>query len=158
MWSPEHRAWYWKIHSNWQSTTGPVLTRRLASPGLKGWAVFVPNKELRLESLTQPLWRPGAGLCGSFSSSLPYLCRGLTCCGCVRACSVTHSCPTLCNPMDCMQPTRFLCLWDFPGNNTGVGYHFLFQGIFPTQGLNPHLLHWQMGSLPLSHQEAHLNI
>ena len=47
---------------------------------------------------------------------------------------------------------RFLCLWDFPGNNTGVGHHFLFQGIFPTQGLNPHLLHWQMDSLPLSHQ------
>ena len=32
--------------------------------------------------------------------------------------------------------------------------HFLFQGIFPMQGLNPHLLHlqqWQAGSLPLSH-------
>ena len=33
-----------------------------------------------------------------------------------------------------------------PGKNTGVGCHFLLQGIFPTQGLNPgllHLLHWQ---------------
>ena len=29
---------------------------------------------------------------------------------------------------------------DFPGKNTGVGRHFLFQGIFPTQGSNPHLL------------------
>ena len=29
--------------------------------------------------------------------------------------------------------------------------HFLLQGIFPTQGLNPHFLHWQMDSLPLSH-------
>ena len=41
----------------------------------------------------------------------------------------------------------------FPGNNTGVGYHALLQGIFPTQGLNPHLLcllHWQVGSLPLA--------
>ena len=31
--------------------------------------------------------------------------------------------------------------------------HALFQGIFPTQGLNPyilHLLHWQAGSLPLA--------
>ena len=28
----------------------------------------------------------------------------------------------------------FLCSWDFPGKNTGVGYHFLPQGIFPTQG------------------------
>ena len=29
---------------------------------------------------------------------------------------------------------------------------FLLQGIFPTQGLNPHFLHWQADSLPLSHQ------
>ena len=26
-----------------------------------------------------------------------------------------------------------LCLWDFPGKNTGVGCHFLLQGIFPTR-------------------------
>ena len=25
-------------------------------------------------------------------------------------------------------------------------------GIFPTQGSNPHFLHWQADSLPLSHQ------
>ena len=25
------------------------------------------------------------------------------------------------------QPTRLLCPWDFPGKNTGVGYHFLLQ-------------------------------
>jgi len=31
-----------------------------------------------------------------------------------------------------------------------VGCHALFQGIFLTQGLNPHLLHWQAGSLPLA--------
>ena len=30
-------------------------------------------------------------------------------------------------------------------------YHFLLQGIFLTQGLNPHLLHWQVDSLSLSH-------
>ena len=27
-----------------------------------------------------------------------------------------------------------LCLWDFPGINTGVGCHSLLQGIIPTQG------------------------
>ena len=32
--------------------------------------------------------------------------------------------------------TRLLCLWDFPGKSTGVGCHFLSQGIFPTQGSN----------------------
>ena len=34
------------------------------------------------------------------------------------------------------------------------GCHFPLQGIFPTQGLNPcllHLLHWQAGALPPGH-------
>ena len=39
--------------------------------------------------------------------------------------------------------------WDFPGKNTGVGCHFFLQGIFPTQGSTPSLLHWQAGSLLL---------
>ena len=33
--------------------------------------------------------------------------------------------------------TSLLCLWDFPDMNTWVGWHFLFQGIIPTQELNP---------------------
>ena len=39
--------------------------------------------------------------------------------------------------------------------NTGVGCRFLLQGVFPTQRWNPcllHLLHWQAGSLQLTHQ------
>ena len=32
-----------------------------------------------------------------------------------------------------------LCPWNFPGKNTGVGCHFLLQGIFPTQGSNQYL-------------------
>ena len=51
-------------------------------------------------------------------------------------------------------PARLLCPWDFPGKNTGVGCHFLLQGIFPTQGSNPCLLHWEVDSLPPSHQRA----
>ena len=42
-------------------------------------------------------------------------------------------------------PTSLLCPWNFPGKNTGVGCHFLLQGIFLNQGLNPCLLcllHW----------------
>ena len=35
-----------------------------------------------------------------------------------------------------LQPARLVCPWDSPGNNTGVGCHFLLQGIFPTQGSN----------------------
>ena len=35
---------------------------------------------------------------------------------------VTQSCLTLC---DHMEPTRFLCPWDSPGKNAGVGSHSL---------------------------------
>ena len=50
-----------------------------------------------------------------------------------------------------------VCPWDFPGKSSGVGCHFLLQGIFPTQGSNPRLpsllrfLHLQAGSSPLNH-------
>ena len=43
---------------------------------------------------------------------------------------------------------------DFPGKNTGAGCHFLLWHVFPTQGLNPCLLHWQVDSLPLNHQQS----
>ena len=38
--------------------------------------------------------------------------------------------------------------------DTEVGCRFLLQGISQIQGLNPCLLHWQVGSLPLSHQRS----
>ena len=47
---------------------------------------------------------------------------------------------------------QLLCPWDSPGKDTGVGCHFLSQGIFPDPGMeasSPQLL---MRSLPLSHQ------
>ena len=47
-------------------------------------------------------------------------------------------------------PANPFCPWDSPGKNIGVGGHALLQGIFLTQGLNPHLLcllNWQVGSL-----------
>ena len=50
-----------------------------------------------------------------------------------------------------LQLARLLCPWNFPGKNSGVGCHSLFQEIFLTQGSNlclVHLLHWQAGSLP----------
>ena len=54
-----------------------------------------------------------------------------------------------------LQSIRLLCPWDFPDKNTGVGCHFFLQGILPTQGLNPCLLHWQMDSLPLAPPGSH---
>ena len=49
-----------------------------------------------------------------------------------------------------LQPTRLLCPWDFPGNSAGVDCHL--QGIFPTQGSNPRLLHCRQTLYCLSHQ------
>ena len=65
-------------------------------------------------------------------------------------CLVAHSCPALCNPMDCSLPGSSVH-GDSPGKNTGVGCHALLQGILPTQESNPCLLHWQASSLLLSH-------
>ena len=55
---------------------------------------------------------------------------------------------------DSLQPhilssARLLCPWNSPSKNTRVGCRFLLQGIFLTQGSNPHLLcylHWQADS------------
>ena len=47
---------------------------------------------------------------------------------------------------DSITTTRFLCPWDFPGEDARVGCHFLLQGIFVTQGSNSNLLcllQWQ---------------
>ena len=65
-------------------------------------------------------------------------------------CSGVKSCLTLCDPMDCSLPGASV-YGVFPGKNTGVGCHFLLQGVFPDQRSNLHLLHLQMYSLPLSH-------
>ena len=51
-----------------------------------------------------------------------------------------------------LQPTRLLHLWDFPGKTTGVGCHFLLQGIFLTKGLNPGLPHCRQMLHSGSHQ------
>ena len=73
-----------------------------------------------------------------------------------------QSCLTLCNPMDCSPPgssgeEEFLLprrdpSWDSPGKNTGVGSLSLFQGIFPTQGLNWSFLHCRWILYQLSYQ------
>ena len=66
---------------------------------------------------------------------------------------VAQSCLTLCDAMDCSLP--------------GSSVHGILQarilgwvaisfsrGVFPARGLNPHLLHWQASSLPLSHPRS----
>ena len=67
---------------------------------------------------------------------------------------VVLSCIRLCETPWTIASQAPLSLGFSRQKNTGVGCHFLLQGTFPTQGLNPGLLHWQVDSLPLSHQES----
>ena len=52
-------------------------------------------------------------------------------------------------------PAKLLCPWNSPGKHTGVGCHFLLQGIFPTQGSNLGLLQWGQILYHLSHHGSH---
>ena len=60
----------------------------------------------------------------------------------------SESCSVL---SDSLGPTLY-SPWGSPGQNTGVGSLSLLQGIFPTQGLNPGLLHCKWILYQLSNQ------
>ena len=51
-----------------------------------------------------------------------------------------------------LQPARLLCPWDSAGKNTGESCHSLLQGIFPTQEMNPGLLHCRRILYQLSYE------
>ena len=53
-----------------------------------------------------------------------------------------------------LQPYGLYSPWNSPGQNTGVGSLSLLQGIFPTQGSNPGLLHCRQILYCLSHKES----
>ena len=65
----------------------------------------------------------------------------------VKERELAQLCLTLCYPMDC-SPPGFSYSWNFPGKSTGVGWHFLLQGMFLAQGSNLGLLHWRQMLLP----------
>ena len=60
-----------------------------------------------------------------------------------ESCSVTS---------DSLRPLGLYSPWSSPAQNTGVGSLSLLQGIFPTQGLNPGLLHCRRILYQLSHK------
>ena len=80
------------------------------------WLYSLQPKMEKLYTVSKK--RPGAD-CGSDHELL------------IATVLVTQSCPTL-QPHG-LQPTRLLCPWDFPGKDTGMGCHFLLQGIFWTR-------------------------
>ena len=63
----------------------------------------------------------------------------------------SESCSVLSNPL---RPHGLYHPWNFLGQNTGIGSLSLHQGIFPTQGLNPGLPHWEQVLSQLS-QKGH---
>ena len=77
----------------------------------------------------------------------------------LHLCLITQSCLTLWNAMDCSPPGSSVH-GGSPGKHTGVGCHALLQGIFPTLGLNPGLLHCRQICYRLSHQgsPAHIHV
>ena len=91
---------------------------------------FLPTVVRKNKASFPCLALPGlAGLCwdpaGSCVAPSVYLASGCVLCVCsaVSGSLRPHG----------LQPAKHLCAWNFPGKNTGVGCHFLLQGIFPIQ-------------------------
>ena len=74
---------------------------------------------------------------------------------CAVLCLVAQSRPTLCDPLNCSLPGSSVH-WNSPGKCTGMGCHALLQGIFPTQGSNPGLLHCRQILYHWATREAHI--
>ena len=53
----------------------------------------------------------------------------------MHVCSASQSCQTL--QRHGLEPTRFLCPWNFPGKNTGVGLPFPSPRNLPDPGIEP---------------------
>ena len=76
---------------------------------------------------------------------------------CLCLCLVIQSCPALCDPMDCSLPGSSVH-GDSPDKNTGLGCHGLLQGILPTHGSNPGLLHCRQILYQLSNKGIPKNV
>ena len=83
-----------------------------------------------LKSYLAEYWMLGSGPCAPISS-------------CVVTVKVVS---------DSLRPHGLYSPWNSPSQNTGVGRLSLLQGIFPTQGLNPGLLHYRQILYQLSHK------
>ena len=117
------------------------------------------------DSNTQPLTLRACPIAAAQSWCIRYkarpLCSGLLTRGDhVLCCAVPVASVVFDSLRPCGLPPTSLLSRDSPGKNTGVGCHTLLQGIFPTQGLNPHLLRLLQGWLILycwAMGEAHRN-
>ena len=97
---------------------------------LEGFVILISGHKPRLPLSFYP-W------CHLFLSMVSFLCCSL----------VAKSCPTLCDLMHWSTSGSSVC-----GNSQARMLECAAIS-FPTQGSNPHLLHWQADSLPCSHLE-----
>ena len=115
------------------SVHGILRARILEWVVMSYWGSFLPR------DLTQVFW--GSCFAGGFFTSEPLgkpLCIDFVA---VVSCSVVSD--SLWPPWTVARQASLSM--NFPDKNTGVGCHCLLQGIFLSQGLNPQLLHWQVG-------------
>ena len=89
------------------------------------------DQEIPINSLGH--WEPCQGRRDKNHIAFIHLFMHVHMCLCAR---LLQSCLTPCNPTT----VGFFCPWGSPGQNTGVGWHALLQGIFPTQRSNLDLL------------------
>ena len=107
--------------------------RAVPQSGESGCLLLKANKEARLQKGTFALFpRPATGGWGR---------RGLTLVQRLTPCTDNQGAKVFINGRRGLHP----------GKNTGVGCHFLLQGIFPNQGSNPGLPHCRQTLYPLNH-------
>ena len=101
----------WLFESTFSTYLGPHDSRE----ALWNLRLLSPSKGLKEARLRMAVpWEPA-----QMMSEADVLCCAQT----------LQLCPTLCDPTDC---SRLLCPQDSPGKNTGVGYHSVLWGTFPT--------------------------
>ena len=108
---------------------------------LSRWKPASKNKQKKKQNLKKQdtrndLFTHGKSVCCFVKLFFVNVCQTVYVCG---GGVVTKLCPTLCDPMDCSPPGSSVSGIS-PSRNTGVGCHFLLQGIFPTQESNLSLL------------------
>ena len=122
----------------------PTQVRRGSRNG-KGSVPFSPSSDLLGSSTMQELSYLWSGLMINVKYRIQ---------NCCETASVQFSRSVVsdsCDPMDCSPPASSVH-GDSPGKNAGVGSLSLPQGIFPTQGSNPGLLHCKLILYHPSHQ------
>ena len=103
-----------------------------SSPSPDHSPTLLPPQDLRLPPFPPIPW---PGLHSSLGTCAAHSFEDLCCC-----CSVAKSCPTLFQSPQTAAHQAPSVQGDFPSKTTAVDCHFLLQGLFPIQGLNPRLL------------------